>query len=661
MVLVGLAIWAGDCPAHAQVMVDDNLRLVARNADGQSLPLPLREERLAVVIDGQHATTTITQVYDNETPQVVEGLFSFRGGDGAHVSAFSYWNGDQRIVGEVLERKVAQQLYYQTVQERRDPGLLEKTGEGSFSFRVYPIQPREKKRIELRVEQWLPRQNRVVEYRVPVTKPNAEIDVSLHDERGIRAVRSPTHRIHTLGQGAHRRVRVGQALETARQLVIRYELADRPFQLAATVHHDAGGEAFFVATVAAPHLTSAVRQDLTLVVDANMGTADLALAKRAASRIVEGLRAGDRLSLVVVGDQSEEDIERPRWITRAVRADVRARLMAVPADQVGLLDDALGEILDAQVGSRRRSVMVLSNGRNASLELLRPTLEGRGNTRVLALGIGPTTDRAVMSTLAKLGGGTFVHVSGQNDLATVVDRLSEQVAGPVLRGARLHAEGAELRQVYPRGPQVLYQGRELRFVGRLSGTGTATLVLSGQAHRAVALRTKIDVQPPRRHPWVGSLWGRQRVDHLLEEIALEGESRERVRETTDWALVYNIVTPYTAFLAIPESELTRGDAQTLEEARARKRALVDQHPEVVGLMSPSMAGSDGADMEEAPMSMEAPAADYAEVHHGGCAGCRLGRQPTSKLTPWLCLALAVMALGRRRRKPSRWFSSPARD
>ncbi len=649
MVLVGLAIWANDCPAHAQVMVDDNLRLVARNPGGQSMPLPLREERLAVVIDGQHATTTITQVYDNETAQVVEGLFSFRGGDGAHVSGFSYWNGEQRIVGEVLERKVAQQLYYQTVQEQRDPGLLEKTGEGAFSFRVYPIQPREKKRIELKVEQWLPRQNRVVQYRVPVTKRNAEIEVSLHDERGIRAVRSPTHRIMTHGQGAHRRVRVGPAHDTPRQLVITYELADRPFQLAATVHHDAGGEAFFVATVAAPHLSSAVRQDLTLVVDGTMGTDDLTLAKLAAVRIVDGLRAGDRLSLVVVGDSGDQDYQRPRWITQKVRDDVRSRLKAITAEQDGILDEALEPILAAQAGSRRRSVMVLSNGQNASLDLLRSTLKGRGDTRVLTLGIGPTTDRAVLSTLAKLGGGAFVHVGAVAELTTVVDRLSEQIAGPVLTGAQLQAEGATIRQVYPQEPQVLYQGRELRFVGRLNGTGEATLVLSAQAHRAVTLRTKLKVQSPRRHPWVGSLWGRQRVGHLLETIALQGESRERVRETTDLALVYNIVTPYTAFLAIPESELSWGDAQTLQQARDRKRALMDQHPEVVGLMSPSMAGSEGADMDEAPMSMEAPAADYAEVHHGGCAGCRIGQRPTSRHAPWLALALALIALGRRRR------------
>ncbi len=137
--------------------------------------LELASERVVVSIDRQHASSTLTYEYKNRTGTTVEGLFRFRAGDGANVDGFSYWNGNQKIVGEVLERQAAKAIYESTTQRRRDPGLLEKTAEGTFSFRVFPIQNDERKRVEIKVDQWLERRSRVVELRLPLTRENAEI------------------------------------------------------------------------------------------------------------------------------------------------------------------------------------------------------------------------------------------------------------------------------------------------------------------------------------------------------------------------------------------------------------------------------------------------------------------------------------------------------
>src|SRR5688572_17366135 len=137
--------------AQQQLIVSDPIEaaMVARQ-DGRDLdPMPLTEERVTVTVDGQHATTTLLQVFHNKTGGTVEGVYKLRPGSAARVEGFAYWNGEDKIVGEVFERAAAKAIYEATVTRKRDPGLLEHEGEGLFSFRIFPIAADEKKRVEI--------------------------------------------------------------------------------------------------------------------------------------------------------------------------------------------------------------------------------------------------------------------------------------------------------------------------------------------------------------------------------------------------------------------------------------------------------------------------------------------------------------------------------
>ncbi|NUO47964.1 MAG: hypothetical protein HOV80_03815 [Polyangiaceae bacterium] len=251
--------------AHAQ------LRVAARSEGVTTIGLELASERAKVSIDRQHATTTITHEYMNRTGTTVEGWFQYRAGDGANVDGFAYWNGSQKIVGEVLERSQAKQIYENTTTQKRDPGLLEKTAEGTFQFRVFPIAANERKRVEIRVDQWLERRSRVVELRLPMSRPNSEIEIAIVDDRPIKRVRSSSHDLEIKGDGTTSvRVVAGPRLlddKPASELVLQYELGDATFQPTAWVHRDTDQNGYFLLTLAAPKAASELSQDLTLVVD----------------------------------------------------------------------------------------------------------------------------------------------------------------------------------------------------------------------------------------------------------------------------------------------------------------------------------------------------------------------------------------------------------
>ena len=124
--------------------------LEAANPDTEQAaqPLPMVSEKLVVTIDRQYAASTLTQTFLNKTGDTLEGRYQLMLGEGARVSGFAYWNGSKKLVGEVFEKEIAQQVYTEITGIGRDPGLFEQVGEGAFAFRVFPIAAHEEKKVD---------------------------------------------------------------------------------------------------------------------------------------------------------------------------------------------------------------------------------------------------------------------------------------------------------------------------------------------------------------------------------------------------------------------------------------------------------------------------------------------------------------------------------
>jgi hypothetical protein len=213
-------------------------------------------------------------------------------------------------------------------------------------------------------------------------------------------------------------------------------------------------------------------------------------------------------------------------------------------------------------------------------------------------------------------------------------------------------EGASAHGIYPRSLPDLFVDDEILVSGRLTGTGPTRFALHGSVGgRPITVRARLDVQNGVRRPWVGKLWAESRVDHLVEKIALGEGTAEHQKEVVDLALAYNFVTDYTSFLAIPESELTDNARATIEEARARKRSILDAHPDAKSLDAPPpMADGDAAgDSDEEEMMGEASPAMTLDRKRGACAGCAAGGGGSGGVT-FLLIVTAVLVVARRRRR-----------
>jgi len=326
------------------------------------------------------------------------------------------------------------------------------------------------------------------------------------------------------------------------------------------------------------------------------------------------------------------------------------------------------------------------------------------DVRVFTIGFGPEVNKSLLARLAARKRGRFTYISAASNIEQEVSRLYRQIDAPVLVDVSLETSGGAISRLYPPTVPDLFVDDELRLSGRLRASGPVTFTIKGkQGGRAFSRSVKLEGNAEVKRPWVARQWAGARVDDLLDEIELGGDRPELQNEVLDLALAYNFATPYTAFLAIPASELDWQSARTLSGARAYKSQILQRKPDaarVAGRAAPgggevasdsssqqdmvalsARRSSESAAPEPAPASrvyalndesenpLEEAAGPKKKMRLGshsqksgeddaGCASCALGGRGDDTLAALGFAGVIMMAGFARRRRSCR--SKPAR-
>ncbi len=526
--VMGATVGHRPTPAWAQTSSDTEppaAALEGRSEDGGSSLLPLLSETLRVRIDDGHATASYTHVFQNGSKQRLEGNYRLLVGQGATATGFAYYNGEAKIVGEIFERQAAQQVYDALTGLKRDPGLLEPSGEGGFSFHVFPIEPGEKKRVEVTTSRWLPRRGSLVEYRARLNRPDADVTLVVKDARGVMKLESPSHDIGSdRGFDGSWNVHLLRSKGTeADEVVLRYETDEAPLVLHASLHHDLGETAFFTATLAAPmregsHTRS--RNDVTLVLDrsGSMEGASIESARAAAKAIVMRLEPTDCVNVIAFDNDVSSLYDVPRPMTDTTRRESLAYIGRIQAGGGTDIAKALSKALASQTENDHRDIVLfLTDGQSDGPPAIQAAAQDKGHTRVFTVGIGTGVDRALLSRIASLRHGRFTFIADPRAVAVEFPKVLSQLDEPVLTDVTIHAEGGSIERLYPQAPGDLFPADELRVFGRTGATGPLKIVLEGRENGTLRrFETVLDASTASSQPWVARSWARARVDDVLE-------------------------------------------------------------------------------------------------------------------------------------------------
>jgi hypothetical protein len=164
--------WARDLMVAAEAPLVPGSRhaggaLIAVNPDGQEAKLSLRKYHVDVHIEDGFARTTIDQTYFNHEPTRLEGTFYFPLPADASLSRLAMYVDGNLMEDGMVERDYARQVYETILYQQRDPALLEWVDGTTFKMRVFPLEPRQEKRIILSYTQKLPGLYGQTQYRFP--------------------------------------------------------------------------------------------------------------------------------------------------------------------------------------------------------------------------------------------------------------------------------------------------------------------------------------------------------------------------------------------------------------------------------------------------------------------------------------------------------------
>jgi Ca-activated chloride channel family protein len=643
--------------------------------------LAIEEHTVRVTVNSGIAVTEVTQVFRNTENRQVEALYSFPVPRGATVANFSMWINGKEMVGEVVEKNQARQIYDSYKQQRKDPGLLEQTDHKTFEMRVFPIAPKALQKVQITYYQELDVDNDWVTYVYPLAtmasrkgdqKISGKFALSFEAKSEVPIVEmgSPSHG-NEFVVAKHTKNYAQASLEATggdlgRDVVLAYRV-DRPRTGIDAIASKVGREdGYFYLTLTAgdelaPHNTG---MDHVFVLDISGSMADdakLRTSRESIAAFIKALGKDDRFEIITFNVAANPLFRQLRPATEDNRRQGVAFLESQQARGGTVLGPAIAAAYQHRDPDRPLNVVILSDGlteQRDRAELLSMIRSRPSNARVFCIGVGNDVDRPLLEQLAADAGGLAAFISRDDDFARTAQAFRRKLSRPAATNVELTFDGVEVYDLEPKTLPNLYHGMPVRLYGRYRKGGAAKVSLRADLAGS-ELRQSATITFPAgatEIPEIERMWAFHKMQRLLKDADRSGSRDAVIDEVVRLGEAYSIVSEYTSFLVLENDtefqrwKLERRNVLRIERDRTRQRQFDAQLasirravPEDLG--PPSDAKGSAPKESNAARSVQGPQAVPAQPRPSSSGG---GGGALDPLTGGIALSLAARALWRRR-------------
>ncbi|HYG65342.1 MAG TPA: VIT domain-containing protein [Thermoanaerobaculia bacterium] len=646
--------------------------------------LEIQEHTVQVTINNGIAVTEVTQVFRNTEDRQVEALYTFPVPKGASVANFSMWINGKEMVGEVVEKERARQIYNSYKEQRKDPGLLEQADYKTFEMRIFPIGPRAEQRVQITYYQELDFDHDWATYVYPLatvteTAVNSRVSgtfgltLEVKSEIPITAMESPSH-ADDVAFARHGNDHWQASLEAeggdlSRDVVLAYHTARPRTGVDLIASREPGEDGYFLLTLTAgEELSKAVEgMDYVFVLDVSGSMNEegkLALSRGSVSAFIEALGEGDRFDVIAFNVDARELFRELRPAETKTRSEAVTFLESQKARGGTFLEPALRSAYRYKASDRPLNVVILSDGMTEQAErrtLLRLIGERPEGVRVFAIGVGNEVNRPLLEQLAEDAGGLAAFVSREDNFERQAQAFRRKLLRPLASNLEITLDGADAYDLEPGRLPNLYHGAPVRLYGRYREAGPVKVRIRADIGGEILDRT-VDIQIPEDadNPEIERMWAWHRVQRLLKEADREGNRSAVADEIVRLGEAFSIVSEYTSFLVLENDaeyrrwQIERRNANRVERDR-RKQGRVRAELErlrvkaVEGIGPVERKKDTTASAPVLPQRL-ASADPPTETGPSTSGDVDFGSGAVDPLTAGLAAALAGLALARRRRQ-----------
>ncbi len=537
--------------------------------------LEIKEHDVKVTLNNGLAVTTVTQIFQNTEKHEVEALYTFPVPKGASVSNFSMWIGGKEMVGEVVEKQRAREIYNSYKQQKRDPGLLEQTDFKTFEMRIYPIAAGAEQKVQVTYSQELGYDHDWATYVYPLAtttrnqpdsrvKGRFAITIDAKSAIPITALESPSHR-DSFAVAKHSENYFQASLETkegslAKDVVIAQHLSRQKTGIDMLTSARPGEDGFFCITLTAGEdlKQQDTGMDYVFLLDISGSMRDdgkLLLSKDCLGAFINELGEKDRVEVITFNNAPRLAFNSARPADEKTKQEAQTFLNSAEASGGTILNPAITTAYKYANPDRPLNVVVLSDGLTEQTErqaLLRLIAQRPRNVKVFCIGVGNDVNRPLLEQLADDSGGLASFLSRGDDFTRQAKGFRRKLMSPVATDLKLDFRGIQVTALEP--PQVpnLYHGSPVRIYGRYKGEGKGTLAVRASLN-GVAWEQSVDLDFPKEdatNPEIDRMWASKRIDGLLKAADREDARAQVTPEIIQLGESFSIVTEYTSFLVL---------------------------------------------------------------------------------------------------------------
>lgn len=582
--------------------------LYVKTPEREKLAFPLKHTEVKAKIAGNLSRVEVTQQFENPFTDPLEATYVFPLPDEAGVDEMEIQIGDRTIKGNIKKREEAQKIYEKAKQQGRTAGLLEQQRDNIFTQSLANIKPGEQINVIIRYTdslkfeggdyefvfpmvvgpRYIPGQpmdaagntDRVPdasEITPPVVPPGTRsahdigLTVEINAGMPVSQVYSNSHRIRTSQDGETVTVELGEEDSIAnRDFILRYRVGGDRAQATVLTQADNRGGHFALYLIPALKYRSdeIVPKDVVFLMDTSGSQRGEPIRKsqELMRRFINGLNPGDTFTIIDFANTATKLSEQPLANTPENRSLAINYINRLDAGGGTELLNGIREVLNfpASPAGRLRSVVMLTDGyigdENAVFAEVQDKLKA-GN-RLYSFGVGSSVNRLLINRLAEVGRGIARVVRQDEPAEEVAEKFFEQINNPVLTEIEVKWNGrGETPDIYPMAPPDLFAEQPLVLFGRQKDATAGELQIKGIAAGGERYEQKFDIDfAEDGNVAIAQLWGRQRIKHLMNQM-FDYEKKSQVEAVTETALTYQLLSEYTAFVAVSEEVRVEPDGK----------------------------------------------------------------------------------------------------
>ena len=551
----------------------------------ESMSYRIKDLSINATIDGQVATTQVSQTFVNTGPQQIEACFVFPLPYDGAIDRMTFMVEGKEYEAKLLEAGKARDIYEGYMRRNQDPALLEWIGQGMFKTSVFPIPPGAERTVQIRYTQLLRQDMGIHDFLIPLSTAkytdraieSFSVKATLQTPEKLKNIYSPTHDIRIDRSGdqlAIVKVAISNYIPT-NDLRIMFNTDNRHVgaNLMSYWPDDDQTRHGYFTLLATPEIrqnTPEIQQkNVIFVVDrsGSMNGRKMEQAREAAKFVLNNLQDGDLFNIIAYDTDVEAFRPELQKYDRQSRAEATGFVEGLFAGGSTNIDGALKRALEMVGDGALPSYIVFltdglpTHGETGESKIAANILEAnRQGARLISFGVGFDVNSRLLDRLTRENRGQSQYVRPDEDLEEHVSRLYSRISAPVLTDVKIEylyedagTGGANINRVYPAEVLDLFAGQQLVLVGRYQGKGKAKLVVSGRIGDATR-RFEYDVNfaspgTSPRFAFTARLWAARRIGEIIDLIDLQGQNQELVNELIRLSTRHGILTPYTSYLA----------------------------------------------------------------------------------------------------------------